>query len=161
MKIDKPSPNRYRVRIQQQNGDWVSAPSPSAPNEKLGLGELRPSAFPTAALAQSSSLTWKIYYFFHQAMDTAAELERDGRFHVHGSRGRRYCIRAQGQSGNVNLVDKFGVIQAKAVCSPSGLEGSVPDPDAWLAQMLALQYDDDHFLRTANVHRGRLPAGVR
>jgi hypothetical protein len=92
-----------------------------------------------------------------------AELERHGRFHVTGSRGRRYCIRAEGQSGNVDLLKPDGSVQARLCCHPRSIPGEpfyelVPEGDAWLVQMLEIRHDEDHFLRTANVHRGRLPA---
>ena len=36
-------------------------------------------------------------------------------------------------------------------------QGYLPNPDVALAQMLALVTDEEHFVRTANVHRGRRP----
>lgn len=82
------------------------------------------------------------------------ELERHGRFFVRGSRGRRYCIRANGQSGNVDLLAEDRSVVGRFCAHPRGY---LPDPDAWLAQMLALQDDEDEFLRTANLHMGRRP----
>jgi hypothetical protein len=82
-----------------------------------------------------------------------AELEKDGRFHVTGSRGRRYCIRTTGQSGNVDLLKPDGSVQATLCCHP---REALPNEDAWLMQMIELRHDEDHFLRTANVHRGSL-----
>ena len=84
------------------------------------------------------------------------ELEQHGRFHVLGSKGRRYCIRASGQSGNVDLLRPDGTVQATLCAHPGDY---VPDGDAWLMQMIELRHDEDHFLQTANVHRGSL-AGV-
>ena len=84
------------------------------------------------------------------------ELEQHGRFHVLGSKGRRYCIRASGQSGNVDLLRPDGSVQATLCAHPGDY---VPDGDAWLMQMIELRHDEDHFLQTANVHRGSL-AGV-
>ena len=90
------------------------------------------------------------------------ELERHGRFYVIGSRGRRYCIRAEGQSGNVDLLKPDGSVQARLCCHPRQVPGEsyelLPEGDAWLMQMITLRTDEDHFLRTANVHRGSLPA---
>jgi hypothetical protein len=82
-----------------------------------------------------------------------AELEKDGRFHVTGSRGRRYCIRTSGQSGNVDLLRADGTVQATLCCHP---REALPNEDAWLMQMIELRHNEDHFLRTANVHRGSL-----
>ena len=81
------------------------------------------------------------------------DLHRNGRFYVIGSRGRRYCIRTTGQAGNVDWVDEEGRVQGSFCCHPSGL----PDPDAWLSQMLNLMADEDHFLATANVSAGVRP----
>jgi hypothetical protein len=86
-----------------------------------------------------------------------AELEVHGRFHVTGSKGRRYCIRAQGQAGNVDLLTANGEVQATLCAHP---RDNLPEGDAWLMQMIELRHDEEHFLRTANVHRGRLPADV-
>jgi hypothetical protein len=83
-----------------------------------------------------------------------AELESHGRFHVTGSKGRRYCIRAEGQSGNVDLLKPDGNLQARLCAHPRGY---LPEGDAWLMQMIEIRHDEDHFLRTANVHRGSLP----
>lgn len=85
------------------------------------------------------------------------ELERMGRFHITGSRGRRYCIRATGQSGNVDLLKDDGSLQAQLCAHPRGY---LPDGDAWLMQMIEIRHDEDHFLRTANVHRGTLPVAA-
>lgn len=86
------------------------------------------------------------------------ELNYHGRFHVTGSRGRRYCIRASGQSGNVDLLKPDGGVQATLCAHPRSAGGSyLPEGDAWLMQMIELRHDEDHFLRTANVHRGSLP----
>jgi hypothetical protein len=85
------------------------------------------------------------------------ELERQGRFHVTGSRGRRYCIRTSGQQGNVDLLKPDGQVQATLCAHPRGY---LPDGDAWLAQMIELRHDEDHFLHTANVHRGSLPVAA-
>jgi hypothetical protein len=87
-----------------------------------------------------------------------AELERKGRFFVTGSKGRRYCIRATGQSGNVDLLRPDGSVQAKLCCHPRGY---LPDGDAWLMQMMEIRHNEDHFLQTANVHQGSLPADYR
>jgi hypothetical protein len=93
------------------------------------------------------------------------ELERHGRFFVTGSRGRRYCIRAEGQSGNVDLLKPDGSVQARLCCHPRSVPGeasyeSLPEGDAWLMQMIEIRHDEDHFLRTANVHRGSLPVAA-
>jgi hypothetical protein len=82
------------------------------------------------------------------------ELEGKGRFHVIGSKGRRYCIRTSGQQGNVDLLKPDGGVQATLCCHP---RGHLPEGDAWLMQMIELRHDEDHFLATANVHRGSLP----
>lgn len=86
-----------------------------------------------------------------------SELLSKKRFHVMGSKGRRYCIHARGQAGNVELLDDKGKSVGRFCAHPGAY---VPDPDAWLAQMLALQTDEDAFLRVANVHEGRLPADL-
>lgn len=85
--------------------------------------------------------------------DQKGELERNGRFHVTGSKGRRYCIRTTGQAGNVDLLKPDGSVQATLCAHPGSY---LPDGDAWLMQMIELRHDEDHFLSTANVHRGSL-----
>jgi hypothetical protein len=85
------------------------------------------------------------------------ELNYHSRFHVTGSRGRRYCIRTSGQAGNVDLLKPDGGVQATLCCHPRGY---LPDGDAWLMQMVEIRHDEEHFLRTANVHRGSLPVAA-
>lgn len=85
-----------------------------------------------------------------------AELEQ-GYFHVVGSRGRRYRIRAQGQAGNVELLRPDGGLQARLCAHP---RNHLPDADAWLVQMIELRHNEDNFLRTANVHAGHLPGDL-
>ena len=82
------------------------------------------------------------------------ELAQRGYFHVVGSRGRRYRIRAQGIDGNVEWVDNDGVVLGRLCAHPNG---SLPMADYWLAQMLTLRHDEDAFLRVANVHAGQRP----
>jgi hypothetical protein len=95
-----------------------------------------------------------------------AELAQAQRFHVIGSKGRRYCIRAEGQAGNVDLVGDDGEHQASFCIhpgSPNDDSGAThyPDGDAWLTQMLAITTDEEEFLRTANVTRGSRPEALR
>jgi hypothetical protein len=116
--------------------------------ERHRLGQERRAASARARILLGEFLT----------EEQKTELERHGRFHVTGSKGRRYCIRTTGQSGNVDLLTDKGEVQASLCAHPCGY---LPDGDAWLMQMLEIRNDEDHFLRTANVHRGRLPAGAR
>lgn len=83
-----------------------------------------------------------------------AELKTHRRFHVRGSRGRRYRIHANGQSGNVSWVDDAGKELGRFCAHPAGY---LPDADAWLAQSLAIQTDEDAFLAVANLHAGTRP----
>jgi hypothetical protein len=83
-----------------------------------------------------------------------ADLGRHGHFTVIGSKGGRYRIRTRGQSGNVDLLAPNGEVQAILCAHPREY---LPDGDAWLMQMIELRHDEDHFLATANVHRGELP----
>jgi hypothetical protein len=87
------------------------------------------------------------------------EYDEHKRFHVRGSRGRRYCVVADDRVGvvaNVNVVDEAGKVLAVLCAHPSGL----PLEDSWTAQKLALECDEELFLATANVHRGAVPALV-
>lgn len=72
-----------------------------------------------------------------------------GWFEVRGSRGRRWRIRARGQSGNVDLMPEIGDERLASYCAHP--PGQLPDADAHLAQMLALVDDEDGFERVANV----------
>lgn len=86
-----------------------------------------------------------------------AELEKDKKFHVTGSRGRRYCIETgrDSQSGNVHLLDDAGNVQTSFCAHPRGY---LPNEDAWLAQALHLEADEESFIKVANVTRGVRPA---
>lgn len=82
------------------------------------------------------------------------EYDAHRRITVIGSSGREYRIRCEGQAGNVWLVEADK--EVAAFCAhPFG----VPDADAWVAQKLALECNDEAFLLTANVNRGAFPAG--
>ena len=96
-----------------------------------------------------------------RAQDTAMELlrlclskeQRDSLaeqelFIVTSNKGRRWRIKANGQSGNVELLDIAGNPLGRYCAHPP----DVPDADAWLAQKLVLETDEDRWLRTANVH---------
>lgn len=85
--------------------------------------------------------------------DQRATLREHGWFEVRSSKGRRWRIRDRGQSGNVDLMPETGDERLATYCAhpPEGL----PDPDAYLAQMLTLITDEDAFLRVANLHYRR------
>jgi hypothetical protein len=90
-----------------------------------------------------------------------ASYERDQAFVVIGSAGGIYRIRP-GSAGNVDWIDpaNSGHEVAGVLCAHPQLwtpDGSLPDPDVALAQMLALTTDEAGFVATANVHRGRRP----
>jgi hypothetical protein len=78
-----------------------------------------------------------------------AEHDRFRYIHVRGSRGRLYRIDCRGQAGNVYWVDRVGGPDLASMCCHPGI--SVPNPDAWAAQKLALETDEDAFVTTANV----------
>lgn len=82
-----------------------------------------------------------------------AEYNDQGRFRVKGSSGRTYVIVCEGQQGNVQWW-RDGVFASNFCAHPGG---DVPDPDAWLAQKLALEADDEAFLMAANLRRGVFP----
>jgi len=90
-----------------------------------------------------------------------ASYERDRTFMVIGSAGGIYRIRP-GAMGNVDWIDpaSSGREVAGVLCAHPQLwtpDGTLPDPDVALAQMLALTTDEAGFIATANVHRGRRP----
>jgi hypothetical protein len=111
----------------------------------------------TAARARARTLLDSVL-----TAEQKAELDRHGRFHVRGGQtGRRYCIRAEGQSGNVDLLNEDGSVQATFCAHPSYTHDRpgelVPEGDAWLAQMMEIELDEFNFLRTTNVPRGSIP----
>jgi hypothetical protein len=70
-------------------------------------------------------------------------------FTIVSDTGRRWRIKThQGQSGNVELLDEDGAAIARYCAHPPEY---LPDGDAWLAQKLTLEADEDTFLRVANV----------
>lgn len=89
-----------------------------------------------------------------------ARYEENGWFEVRGSKGGRWRIRDNGQSGNVDLMPEIGDERDVTYCAHP--PGSLPDADAHAAQMLTLVTDEDAFVRTANVHYRRpAPGGLR
>jgi hypothetical protein len=79
-----------------------------------------------------------------------ASYQENGWFEVRGKSGRRWRVRNQGQSGNVDLMPEIGNERDATYCAhpPEGL----PVADAHAAQMLALVTDDEAFMRVANRH---------
>jgi hypothetical protein len=77
------------------------------------------------------------------------QLEHDDCFDVTSSRGRRWRIRAYGQSGNVDLLGDDGSVMARFCAHPPG---RLPDPVAWLAQARILMHDEVGFLAVAIPH---------
>ena len=71
---------------------------------------------------------------------------QDKQFHVQVG-DRRYRIKS-GRIGNVELVNRDGVVLERYCCHPVEM---VPTGDCVLAQMLMLMYQEDEFLRLANV----------
>jgi hypothetical protein len=87
-------------------------------------------------------------------------VERHGYIPVLGSRGRKYHIRTTGgASGNVVLVGEKGETLARFCAHPTATHDGkvIPTEDAFLAQLLHLQDDEDDFLRKANVNEGQRP----
>jgi len=79
--------------------------------------------------------------------DQRREFDLYGRFHVTGSEGRPWLIEGNGQVGNLILLDANDSMVAAFCAHPSG---GVVDPAAWLAQMLALQNDEEDVINKAN-----------
>jgi hypothetical protein len=73
------------------------------------------------------------------------DLEEKGCFYVETPGGRRYRI-DRGTHGNVKRLDERGSILAGYCAQPAG----IPVADSMLAQKLALEADEDGFLRVAN-----------
>lgn len=82
-----------------------------------------------------------------------AEMEEKAQFHCTSDRGRRYRIRCEGQAGNVAWVDTIGRVLGEFCAHPHG----VPNEDAWLAQFLQIENDEEGFHRVANIVSGRRP----
>lgn len=80
------------------------------------------------------------------ALQERQRLAKDGHFIVHGRSGCRYRIR-RGRSGNVDVIDRQGMITARLCIHP--IE-SVPDSDTMLAQKLMIEHDEQEFNRVAN-----------
>lgn len=85
-----------------------------------------------------------------------AEYRTRRSFTLVSSKGRRWRIRAAGQSGNVDLLPDEGEEREATYCAHP--PGGLPDADAHLAQALTLITDEDAFLRVANRHYQRRAA---
>lgn len=62
--------------------------------------------------------------------------------------GKKYRIN-RGRSANVDVLDEHGRVVRSLCAHP---RESVPDADTMLSQALLLKYDEEQFLRMANVH---------
>jgi hypothetical protein len=76
---------------------------------------------------------------------------------ITGKSGRQYLVGTHGGLvGNVNEVDKHGCVLASLCCHPfMRLRNgeSLPVADAWIAQVLAIKFNEKAFRRTANIAR--------
>lgn len=82
--------------------------------------------------------------------------EQEEKVHVIGSHGRRYCINTPPgkTAGNIDVLDEAGEKVAQLCIH---LYGGEPDADNWIAQKLAIETDEDAFLKVAIVQRGKVP----
>lgn len=67
---------------------------------------------------------------------------------VEGRSGRRYRVR-RCRVGNVDVVDRRGMIESRLCCHPAVW---CPDQDTMAAQLLHIQHNEDDFVRRANYH---------
>lgn len=74
------------------------------------------------------------------------EFEKAGHFHAVGNKTKKVYRINQGTHGNVKELDSNGKEIASYCVQPEG----VPVPDANLAQKLAIECDEETFLRVAN-----------
>jgi hypothetical protein len=72
-------------------------------------------------------------------------------FTLTSNRGHQWQINCYGQAGNVSLLGASGMPLAHYCAHPAG---GVPDPAAWLVQMMTLATDELAFLRVANPYGG-------
>lgn len=77
-----------------------------------------------------------------------ADYQATRSFEVAGSDGGRWQIVCEGQTGNVRALDADGV-WTHAFC---GHPRSLPDPEAWLAQAMAVAHDAPGFVAAANLY---------
>lgn len=87
----------------------------------------------------------------HLTADQRDTFDKNRWFVVIGGRsGQRYRIRTgTGFNGNIDVMQK-GSVQSRLCCHCCS--GDVPDHDQYLAQKIALMWDEDNFLRMANRH---------
>ncbi len=81
------------------------------------------------------------------------EAAEKSQFHVRSSKGKVFRIRTTHASGNVEEIDEKGEAVARYCAHPRG----VPLGDQLLAQKLALETDEESFLKVANCHWRRDP----
>jgi len=82
----------------------------------------------------------------HLSEEQREQLKRERAFTLHLPSGRKYRI-GRGTHGNVQLLDESGQPIRRYCAQPPG----VPVDDAVLAQKLALETDEEGFLRVANM----------
>lgn len=85
----------------------------------------------------------------HLSRSQRREVKKDRAFHVISQSGKRYRIEVDRTHGNVFEVDAAGRKLLSFCVQPHG----VPIADAVLAQKLHLQFNEDHFVKSANVSR--------
>ena len=85
----------------------------------------------------------------HLNEEQLAQLDRENGFEVEAQSGKRYRIN-RGRAGNVFSLDEHRKMVAKHCIHP---EVDCPDQDTMLAQLLWLKWNEQAFLKTANITR--------
>lgn len=115
-----------------------AVPRPARPARRRHSGE-RDAAYLNAA-EKAQALLEEVL------TEEEAKLLMIGQLIVKGSKGGEYRIGINGQAGNVHAIS--GPRAGRRLCAhPSA---PVPNADAWLAQKLMIETDEDAFLAIAN-----------
>lgn len=83
----------------------------------------------------------------HLSAEQTEEYEKCGHFHVVGESGQRYRIRTKSPSINVDVIEGGKAVRRLCAYAPG-----LPPGDTFLCQKLALENNENEFLKVANVH---------
>ena len=155
---------------------WRVGVDPAAPNPAVrNLPPMEPVMVTGAAYyadymdasygAKQSEARERAQKLFLETLSTKNReiYQKEKSVYVTGSRGNRFKIICQGQSGNVHWLGEDGETLGQLCAHPwesrgDGRIGSLlPDPDAWTAQLLSIKHDEEAWVRTAHTLGGRKP----
>lgn len=140
---------------------WTDPPAPQLTDEEIAARHAERVEQRRVKEAAEAAVRARAEETLRAVLDAEqwASWEREKHFELITQSGRRYRIR-RGVSGNVRLIEDGAEREALCAHPPTSVQdddgrhlGRLPMEDVVIAQVLALQTDEEGFRRTANITR--------